>query len=66
MGHGRPEPLTLDEAKAAIVEWGRHADRALGRRIASRPVTVLGAAFMAGLTLALVLPRSKPRRRGRR
>ncbi len=62
MGHGRQESLRTDEAKAALLAWGRDADRAVGRRVAARPMMMLGGALAMGLVLSLALGgRKEPR-----
>lgn len=64
MGHGRPKPLTVGEAKAAIIAWGENLDRALGRGIAHHPWATLGGAVAVGIVLAQF--GSRKRRRDRR
>jgi hypothetical protein len=66
MGDGRPEPLTAIEAKAALLDWGRAADRAIGQRVASHRWMILGSAVAVGVLISLVGSRKRPHGRGRR
>jgi hypothetical protein len=57
MGHGRTKPLSIVEAKADLLDWGRGADRAMGRRVASHRWIILGGAVAAGVLISLVASR---------
>jgi hypothetical protein len=64
MGHGRTKPLSIVEAKADLLDWGRAADRAIGRRVASHRWMILGSAVAAGVLISLAASRreqSRPR-----
>ncbi len=66
MGHGRPKPLTPGEAKAGLLAWGRTADRALGRRVASHRWMILGGAVAVGAVISLAASASRRKRCRRR
>lgn len=63
MAGERPKPLTTSEAKAALIDWGRSVDRAIGSVFRRHRFGFLAGAFALGVAASWFPGRRSKRRR---